>query len=274
MEISCSPWLGICWEEEARKWSQVGTACQRERLDIQAVRQQKVPDAFSVVEKRPLGRKGAGQHHRRGMHYESNLWSSLFNERHEKGKTGVEAKGEADDRRLGVRAAHFCPDSHQRAVKRNERQEENVRPTQGNRVVIAKNVGRSADKRTEGKGPRRVSPYCALTSNVYRYRLGKIKNWTGLPTTQIPFTFRTVERQEEREQKKDDPILIVVELMLSQGKTVSIPVRKDDDASVLASNFAKTYSLNLAGQKALQDILESHILGKGIEQEGSEGLQV
>ena len=59
--------------------------------------------------------------------------------------------------------------------------------------------------------------------------------------------------------RKEDPILVVVELMISQGKTVSIPVRQNDDAYVLSNNFAKTYNLNSAGQKALQDILENHI---------------
>ena len=75
----------------------------------------------------------------------------------------------------------------------------------------------------------------------------------------MPFTFRTIARKEQRELRKEDPILVVVELMISQGKTVSIPVRQNDDAYVLSNNFAKTYNLNHAGQKALQDILENHI---------------
>ena len=75
----------------------------------------------------------------------------------------------------------------------------------------------------------------------------------------MPFTFRTIARKEQRELRKEDPILVVVELMISQGKTVSIPVRQSDDAFVLSNNFAKTYNLNQAGQKALQDILENHI---------------
>ena len=68
-----------------------------------------------------------------------------------------------------------------------------------------------------------------------------------MPTTIIPFTFRTVERSEMRDQKKDDPVLVVVELMISQGKIVNIPIRRFDNAYVLASNFAKTYNLNPAG---------------------------
>merc|ERR1712003_188339 len=72
--------------------------------------------------------------------------------------------------------------------------------------------------------------------------------------------FRTVERKEQRDQKKDNPILIVVELMISQGKIVNIPIRLNDDPAVLASNFAKTYNLNPAGQSALQEILQGHIM--------------
>ena len=47
--------------------------------------------------------------------------------------------------------------------------------------------------------------------------------------------------------------------MISQGKTVNIPVRLDDDAFLLAENFSKMYNLQPAGQRALQEILEAHI---------------
>ena len=65
--------------------------------------------------------------------------------------------------------------------------------------------------------------------------------------------------ESEKEMASQD-VVLMVELMVAPGKSVNIPIRKDDKPEQIASNFAKTYSLNKTAQESLCKILHANIV--------------